>query len=80
LLGHFDEADAQFNSVVALHNQIGKPIWTARSKLGSARMLRQRGTRGDNERARELATDALVSADRLGAATASGAHELLTEL
>ena len=58
-LGHYDEADARFAAALAMHERLDAPVWQARTRLEWGRMLLQRGSSGDGERARELLGQAL---------------------
>ena len=65
-MGRFDEADAQFRAAEATHRRIGAPTWLARTQLEWARMRLRRRDPGDVDGARQLLSQALVTARDLG--------------
>jgi hypothetical protein len=65
-VGDFDEADSRFACAATAHDDLGAPVWLARTRLEWARMLLTRGRPGDAERARELLGEALDTARGLG--------------
>lgn len=67
-LGRFDEADAQFSAAEATHRRIGAPTWLARTQLERARMLLRHGQSGDADKAHQLLSEALATAQALGLA------------
>jgi class 3 adenylate cyclase len=76
--GDFDEAGRRFEDAAAAHARVAAPGWLARTRLEWARMLTRRGGPGDPERARQLADEALSTAEELGmAGVATSARELL---
>jgi AAA ATPase-like protein len=58
-LGHYDEVEARFAAALALHERLDAPVWLARTRLEWGRMLAQRGSSVDDERARGLLGQAL---------------------
>jgi len=80
-LGRDAEADAHFETAVAMDRATGARVWEAHSALDWARALEARGTSEARSRARSLAQAARVSAEQLGIAfIARGARELLARL
>jgi hypothetical protein len=67
-MGHLDEADRHFAACEQFCARIGLPTWLARTRAEWADLLRNRSAAGDAERARELATQALSTAEDLGMA------------
>jgi tetratricopeptide (TPR) repeat protein len=65
-LGRWGEADAQFEAALALDRTSGARVWEAHAALDWARSQRQRGGAASTARARELAREALASAEALG--------------
>jgi hypothetical protein len=65
-LGRFDDAGGHFRAAETTHTRIGAPTWLAQTRLESARLLLAGGRPGDDERARELLGQALVTARELG--------------
>ncbi|HEU4428851.1 MAG TPA: hypothetical protein VFT98_08855, partial [Myxococcota bacterium] len=79
-LGRRDEADAHFETALAVDAASGARTWEAHSALEYARALAARGP-AYARRARELAQRALAASEQLGIAfTARGARELLAKL
>jgi class 3 adenylate cyclase/tetratricopeptide (TPR) repeat protein len=77
-LGHYGEADERFEAAAAIHQRLGAPAWLARTQLEWARMLTRRGNPGDTDRARQMAGDALTTAEGLGmAGVVAGAREVI---
>jgi hypothetical protein len=64
----YDRAEEHFAEALATHEHLGAPVWSARTQLGWARMLRSRSGPSDPERARELASAARTTAQELGCA------------
>lgn len=64
-LGRYDEAETWFAAAAATHERLGAPHWLARTRLEWGRMLLARRAPGDTERARELLSQALVTAREL---------------
>jgi tetratricopeptide (TPR) repeat protein len=62
----FDLAEQHFGEALDTHERLGAPVWSARTQLGWARMLRSRSEPGDDEQARVLAGTALATARDLG--------------
>ncbi len=62
VLGRFDEADAYFAQSTAMCDRIGMKFYAARNDLWWGRMLADRRSPGDAERARELLTKAHFAA------------------
>ena len=58
VLGRSDEAQAYFVQSAAMSDRMGSKFFAARTDLWWGRMLADRCTRGDPERARELLTKA----------------------
>jgi len=67
-LSRFDEAEDHFRSAAILHEQIGAPVWLARTRLAWARMLDLRRQHGDITLARTLLDQVLATARELGLA------------
>jgi class 3 adenylate cyclase/tetratricopeptide (TPR) repeat protein len=67
-LRRFEEAENYFAAAVRFHEDIGAPVWLARTRLDWAAMLLARRHPGDAERARELLGQALVTARELALA------------
>jgi class 3 adenylate cyclase len=67
--GRYDEAEVDFAAGASRHEQMGAAVFLARTRLSWARMLARRGAPGDRRRAGTLASEALATARRLGAAT-----------
>jgi class 3 adenylate cyclase len=65
----FDLAEEHFDEALAAHERLRAPIWSARTRLGWARMLQSRSGPGDLERAHELARSAQTTARELGCAS-----------
>jgi len=79
-LGRDEEADAHFETALAVDRATGAWIWEAHSLLDYARALAARG-QPHAGRARELAKRALAASEGLGIAlTTRGARELLARL
>jgi hypothetical protein len=66
VLGRFDDADRSFAQGDAIHRRMESPVLTARGEAHWAEMLADRAAPGDLERARALATSALVTASNGG--------------
>ena len=62
----WSDAERHFEDALAANEQIGARPWLARTQGDFARMLSARGERGDGERARALARDALHGYRGLG--------------
>jgi class 3 adenylate cyclase/tetratricopeptide (TPR) repeat protein len=67
-LGRFDEAEARFQATASRQLRIGAPAWLAHTRFEWARMLLARRAPGDEERAREMLSQALATARELGLA------------
>jgi tetratricopeptide (TPR) repeat protein len=65
-LGRFDDAEAHFAASLALCERNNTKTFAARTRCAWAAML---ATRGEHERSRSLASDAVVAAASLGLAT-----------
>ena len=61
----YDVAEAHFAAALSAHEELGAPVWSARTRLGWARMLLARRGPGDADRAHELAAAALGPAREL---------------
>jgi len=59
-------AEGHFISALAMHERMGARPWVARTQLAYAEMLLARRRRGDRARARDLLSDAVLTADALG--------------
>jgi tetratricopeptide (TPR) repeat protein len=70
--GDLDAADRYFAAAAGLHDGIGAPIWSSRTRLNWARMLRRRNSPGDRERAGELLAAALELVRPIGCPTVTG--------
>jgi class 3 adenylate cyclase/tetratricopeptide (TPR) repeat protein len=66
-IGDFDEAERRFAQATETHARIAAPIWLARTRLESARMLLSRRRPGDSGRASALLDKALGTARERGA-------------
>jgi hypothetical protein len=78
VFGDYADAERRFRDAAAAHAGAGAPGWLARTQLEWARMLANRGSPGDTGRARQLAGDALATAEALGMpALAAGAREVI---
>ena len=69
----YDVAEIHFEAALATHESLGAPVWSARTRLGWARMLVARRGPGDIDRARTLGEDALATARELGCRRHRGA-------
>src|SRR5579862_3057908 len=69
VLQDFAAAGDHFDHAARVHDQMGAPVWTARTQLETARMLALRRRRGDRDRSRCLAEKALARARELGCRT-----------
>src|SRR5262249_47994968 len=65
----FAVAEQHFADALEAHDRLGAPGWSARTRLGWARMLRSRSGPGDGEQARVLAGAARATARDLGCAS-----------
>jgi tetratricopeptide (TPR) repeat protein len=65
-LSRHDEAARHLDQALRMNTQIRSPLWTAQTQHDYARMLLLRNSLGDRDKARELLTQALTTADRLG--------------
>lgn len=65
-LGRWDEAEQLFGQALDLSERLGAPTFVAVTRVAWAQALKTRGTTGDGERARELATLSLATAEELG--------------
>ena len=65
-LEDFGHADHHFKYASRVHNEMGTPVWSAQTGLESARMLAARRRRGDRLRARGIAEQVRVDAQKLG--------------
>ena len=78
-LDRYDEADTYYQQAAGIEERIGAPAWLARTRLEWARMLLARNGPGDAERGRNLVSQALETAQKLGLGTIERrAVELLT--
>jgi hypothetical protein len=66
VLGRLDDADRSFAQGDAIHRRMTSPLLIARGEAHWAAMLADRAAPGDLERARSLATSALVAARERG--------------
>jgi hypothetical protein len=66
VLGRYDEADAYFAKSAALSDRMGAKFFAVRTDLLWGKMLAERGSRGDAEKARELLakTHAVAAANK----------------
>lgn len=69
VLRRFDDADRHLARALDRTIRAGAPIWAARVRLDTARLLLARDAPGDRERAVEPLEEAITSAARAGAAT-----------
>jgi hypothetical protein len=67
-LRRFDDSERHFAASADLCRRLKAPTWLARTQLEWARMLSSRAEPGDLERARQLASEAVVAAEQLGMA------------
>ena len=65
-IGRFDEAEALFARAIDLCERVDAPTFVAGTKAQWAESLLVRDEPGDRERARQLASDALATAEALG--------------
>jgi class 3 adenylate cyclase/tetratricopeptide (TPR) repeat protein len=68
VFGEYDEAEANFESALQLHERLEAPFWTAITQLDLADALRARGGVGDTSRADALVEAALETAHEYGLA------------
>jgi class 3 adenylate cyclase/tetratricopeptide (TPR) repeat protein len=68
VLGETDEAETRLRAAAARHEEMGAPVWLARTRLDLGRLLREHG-RGDRDEARWLAEQAMATARNLGCLT-----------
>jgi tetratricopeptide (TPR) repeat protein len=80
LVGDFDAAERHFEDALAVGRRIGAPPHVARASVDYARMLLERGTNADLERARALLADAAASAREMGMAAVAADAGTLREL
>jgi tetratricopeptide (TPR) repeat protein len=75
--GHYDDAARHYDVALEVERRMGARPWLAHAQAGYARMLRDRGTPGDAERAAGLISEAIATYRELGmdfhAARAAGA-------
>lgn len=71
-LGRFEDAEGHFVACDAFCQRMGAPTWLARTRAEWARVLTARASRGDAERARRLAGEALAMAEGLGMTGVAG--------
>jgi DNA-binding SARP family transcriptional activator len=64
-LSRYEEAARHFERALRMNTQIRSPLWIATTQHDYAHMLLLRGGPGDRDKARELLTNALATADRL---------------
>jgi tetratricopeptide (TPR) repeat protein len=67
-LGWYDKAEQHYANAHALCTRAGAATYLAATEIHWAEMLRQRNAEGEGPRAREMATSALATANRLGLA------------
>ncbi len=60
------DAEVHFGSALAMHECMGSPYWSARTKLDFADFLVDRNGTGDRQRATQMVSDALDSAETHG--------------
>lgn len=65
-LGHHDEAQRHYEAAIDLEERLGARPYLVRTRTWYARMLLERGTPRDTDRARDLLSQALADADDLG--------------
>jgi hypothetical protein len=61
----YDRAARHFEDALKMNTQIRSPLWIAHTQHAYARMLLLRNHPGDNDKARELLRQALVTAQPL---------------
>ncbi len=66
LLGRFEDADTHFGDAIRINDEMDAWPWAAHARHDYARMLSARGAPGDADTARELAAQAMRTAQRLG--------------
>ncbi len=71
-LSRYDDATDHFERAIKMNAQIRSPLWIAHTQHDYARMLLQRNLPGDRDKALELLTEALDTADRLGLKALAG--------
>ena len=76
-LGRFDDAERHFVDAIAMNRKLRAPRWVAVTQLGYARMLLARVAPGDRERALELSTAVLATAQECGMAKLQADSERL---
>jgi DNA-binding SARP family transcriptional activator/class 3 adenylate cyclase len=77
-LSRYEQAVWHFEQALKMNTQIRAPLWVAHTQHDYARMLLLRNRPGDQEKARELLTQALAAADQLDLkALANKAQRLL---
>jgi tetratricopeptide (TPR) repeat protein len=75
--GRFDQAEAHYTTALELEDRLKAPPLTARTRYWYARALIEREAAGDHDRAAELLSASLATADELGmTALVSAAREL----
>jgi len=62
VLGRYDEADAYFRRATAFNERVDAKFFGARTSLSWGKMLAERNAPGDNEKARDLLTEAQTTA------------------
>jgi tetratricopeptide (TPR) repeat protein len=65
-LSQLQEAERHFEHALTMNAQIRSPLWIAHTQHDYARMLLLRDRSGDRDKALELLTDALATAQQLG--------------
>jgi DNA-binding SARP family transcriptional activator/tetratricopeptide (TPR) repeat protein len=65
-LSQYEDAQRHFEEALAMNAQIRSPLWIAHTQHDYARMLLLRNHRADRDKAHELLTQALASAEQLG--------------
>jgi hypothetical protein len=65
-MSRFDDAQAHFEQAFEMNVRLRAGLWVARGQYNHACMLLQRGRKGDEARAVQLATDSLTAAEKLG--------------
>jgi tetratricopeptide (TPR) repeat protein len=76
-LREFPSATEHLAHAAHVHRCMGTPVWAARTKLETARLLAAEGGRGSGPRSRRLAEQALAAARELGCATIARDGEAL---
>jgi class 3 adenylate cyclase/tetratricopeptide (TPR) repeat protein len=67
-IGRYDDAARHFKDAIAMNTRTGGRPWVAQAQCNYARMLLERGDRGDHDRAVELVTACRETARALGSA------------